>query len=575
MQCISGLAQLLVLQYLTLGFALVTSLQFLDLNSGFLVFGPGWTPGDGQSSTTNGTVYVSFRGSVFYLLGPTNPSATLTLYVDGQSRGTHPDGHFVKLDVGEGNHQVMINAQAPESQPYAFRGIIVDSSNTSTTYSHTPEIYGLSASVVTPNAMILDNTDPCIQYSSGWDESDNELDKWAAHNGTLAMSSGASASMTIYFLGTAIWIFSSQKALRYPNSASISSTMDSGNPDSVSLSSFTANDVALNQKLLLNYTGLTDTLHVMKLSFDSAWDGLTFDFARVEGGPIDCTLFITQLSSSRNGPVLPLSLDLMEILLIVSASALFPLFLVVCVSCSRWKESRAARRQQPRVPIRPSRRLAVTTDDSSSFMSIFTGNRETSTHPLPLVAITEDRPRAMHFPRVMVTPFGPVVLGEEDQRYREQTLARRNKRAMMDQQYTSSSGAGEVVSPDTISEVIDTTATGSDVPSTSRPQTPAGDLTQRNSITSISPPPSYVTDSRGRPFGRPPRLLTREDLGRLVDRVTALRGRDTLPTIESDPGSPALDEEGEEDHVEILARQIVESSSSSQRTRVRTEKNTE
>ncbi len=68
------------------------------------------------------------------------------------------------------------------------------------------------------------------------------------------------------------------------------------------------------------------------------------------------------------------------------------------------------------------------------------------------------------------------------------------------------------------------------------------------------------------------RLLTPDDLGRLVDRVTVLRGwggpsNTTSLRVEN----PAIDEE--DDAVEMLARQIAESGSEG--TRIRTVKGVE
>ena len=174
------------------------------------------------------------------------------------------------------------------------------------------------------------------------------------------------------------------------------------------------------------------------------------------------------------------------------------------------------------------------------------------------------------FPRVMVTPFGPVVLS---QRTQPRLPLRRDSKGINPNPNSNPNPPlplAETVE-DAISEVIEPGAseTGSEVSSLAPSTSVAPILHERDSEWSLSPPPSYMTELRGRQreMGQT-RLLTQEDLGRLVDRVTALRGSARNASLNLSPivseGSHGLAdgriEEGtEEDDVEILARQIVES----------------
>lgn len=185
----------------------------------------------------------------------------------------------------------------------------------------------------------------------------------------------------------------------------------------------------------------------------------------------------------------------------------------------------------------------------------------------------DDPPSEVVFPRIMVTPFGPVVISQGEVQRR--VTPRRTKGAPNHPRITS---AGTEDQPaDTISELNETIAdTGSEISSVA-PSLSVVQATQlRDSILSFEPPPSYITELReGRQVGNM-RLLTHDDLGRLVDRVTVLRRRGrTLDTIDSGDVNQNLDETGEEDPVELLARRIVESGSGSNRTRLRTDKDIE
>ncbi len=73
--------------------------------------------------------------------------------------------------------------------------------NLNATKDYIPQTYGVNASVVPAGTIIMDDTDPCVQYSTGWYQSRD----WKSYNETLTVSNASPSTMTIYFLGPSIW----------------------------------------------------------------------------------------------------------------------------------------------------------------------------------------------------------------------------------------------------------------------------------------------------------------------------------------------------------------------------------
>ncbi len=65
----------------------------------------------------------SYQGTQFQFQEPFNPNATVGLSIDGKHLGTLNDGSFEEMGLADGDHQVLLEIQAPDTNPYVFRGI--------------------------------------------------------------------------------------------------------------------------------------------------------------------------------------------------------------------------------------------------------------------------------------------------------------------------------------------------------------------------------------------------------------------------------------------------------------------
>lgn len=162
-----------------------------------------------------------------------------------------------------------------------------------------PSTLGANSTSVPPDALIYDNTHECLKYSE--EDWSSEWSEWTSYSRTSMRSRYPGSSLTVYFLGTDIWLFGPLG--KDQGCQSITTKLDSEIPVNSQLSS--PNPLGMSetiyQKLLWQRTGLINTLHVLVVQCEQS--EFDVDFIRVAGRSLPNCQQLTSLSpfDSQNG----------------------------------------------------------------------------------------------------------------------------------------------------------------------------------------------------------------------------------------------------------------------------------
>ena len=88
---------------------------------------------------------------------------------------------------------------------FLHRLSVPDGVRLNATTDYLPQTFGIDATAVLPGTIIMNNKDPCVQFSAGWYLGGDADNDWKNYNNSVAVSTGSATAMTIYFMGRAIW----------------------------------------------------------------------------------------------------------------------------------------------------------------------------------------------------------------------------------------------------------------------------------------------------------------------------------------------------------------------------------
>ncbi|QRV77911.1 transmembrane protein [Ceratobasidium sp. AG-Ba] len=171
-------------------------------------------------------------------------------------------------NLGPGDHQLVISHAGMANQSIALDYLLVESNHGSK-----PELTGPGASIVPIEAVIVDDNDPRLEYSAGWEPVLPSETMHAYFNNTMHTTNTPGASVTFRFRGTAAWYFSDIQ----PENGKLNITLD--DESSWVLSSNTGQQ--MQQRMIWNVTGLPNGEHKLVLThYDQAGTRTTLDFFR-------------------------------------------------------------------------------------------------------------------------------------------------------------------------------------------------------------------------------------------------------------------------------------------------------
>ncbi|KAG8711951.1 hypothetical protein FRC08_015213 [Ceratobasidium sp. 394] len=160
-----------------------------------------------------------------------------------------------RTGLGPGDHQVVVKHNGTASQYLGLDYLRIESD-----HGFAPNISGPAASSVPPEALLVDDTDSSLIYSSNW--TTNPAGQYGGYFGrSLHVSETPGDSVTFKFKGTAVWYFSNTNR-RHGN---VQIRVDGGAAEPVSAYGFTW----LQQQLQWSKTDLSDGEHTLVRSNDS------------------------------------------------------------------------------------------------------------------------------------------------------------------------------------------------------------------------------------------------------------------------------------------------------------------
>ncbi|KAF8605551.1 hypothetical protein BDV93DRAFT_521395 [Ceratobasidium sp. AG-I] len=149
---------------------------------------------------------------------------------------------------------------------------------------------GPGASVIPPNAVLVDDSSDMIKYSGPSWEVVNSAKVIGCLGGTQHSSAVLGATATFTFNGTAVWYFSNQRK----ENTMVSISLDGGEPDGIDTSSTT--DYWLMQALIWGKTSLADGPHTVTITHIGAYDTfINVDFFKY----MPSTTLATSTSSTK------------------------------------------------------------------------------------------------------------------------------------------------------------------------------------------------------------------------------------------------------------------------------------
>ncbi|KAG8721155.1 hypothetical protein FRC08_015453 [Ceratobasidium sp. 394] len=172
-----------------------------------------------------------------------------------------------RTGLGPGDHQVVVKHNGTASQYLGLDYLRIESD-----HGFAPNISGPAASTVPPEALLVDDTDSSLVYSSNW--TTNPAGQYGGYFGrSLHVSETPGDSVTFKFKGTAVWYFSNTNR-RHGN---VQIRVDGGGAEAVSAYGFTW----LQQQLQWSKTDLSDGEHTLVMTHaDAPGIRMTLDYFR-------------------------------------------------------------------------------------------------------------------------------------------------------------------------------------------------------------------------------------------------------------------------------------------------------
>ncbi|KAF8596915.1 hypothetical protein BDV93DRAFT_527780 [Ceratobasidium sp. AG-I] len=171
-----------------------------------------------------------------------------------------------KTGLGPGDHSFVVSHAGSQGQYMGLDYLIVESD-----HGFTPNITGPTASVVPKEAVIVDDADPSLIWSEGWDPV-LPSQQWATYFGdSMHRTQTPGSSVTLKFNGTAAWYFSDMN----PSHGRVNITIDG-------VYSYIVDGYAsppVQQRLIWSKTDLADKEHTLILTYQDppgSWGTLDF-----------------------------------------------------------------------------------------------------------------------------------------------------------------------------------------------------------------------------------------------------------------------------------------------------------
>ncbi|KAF8599936.1 hypothetical protein BDV93DRAFT_559922 [Ceratobasidium sp. AG-I] len=251
-------------------------------------YSPNWNllTGFNAPSRTNNTYHYSvtpqsnlvyfFQGDAIYYYADRNfPHGLASVAIDGarwdEVNSTSPSLEsqqllWSKTGLGAGDHQIVISHIGTQGQYIGLDYLRIES-----THGFVPEKSGPAASNVPAGALIVDDTDPSVSYSSNWTIPDSNLGRGAYYRNTLHATQHPGSTATFKFKGTAVWYFSD---IDVPH-GNVQISVDGGSGNTTSGYS----SVQLTQRLIWSQENLEDREHTVVITHaDSDGSYATLDF---------------------------------------------------------------------------------------------------------------------------------------------------------------------------------------------------------------------------------------------------------------------------------------------------------
>ncbi|KAG8796019.1 hypothetical protein FRC12_006348 [Ceratobasidium sp. 428] len=351
------------------------SKAYTDANRDGIQFSSGWGMDDTDSKHYRGTytstttagsyMMLSFSGtSIGYYADKAPDSGVAILALDGRPfNATWRDQNvtttvqrqqqmWMAVGLPEGDHQLVLGTVPSYMNSTGRVGLdyfsIIPVSDSS---SVTPTQLGPGASVVPPNAIIVDNEDPAIEYDSTWKLFVNYGPFGPQFSGptplyfnnTQRSSLHPGATATFTFTGTDVWYFCDD----YWGNANVSISVDGGEGEIIDTSTPAISWVS--QKMWWSKTGLSPRKHTVTVTHV----GLRTEYANV-----DFFMYMPSGESATHG-LSKVMIGTIVGAVVAGVVVLLGLIILGVFIYRRKKSTTTAEEKPTRTPIRTSAAMAA------------------------------------------------------------------------------------------------------------------------------------------------------------------------------------------------------------------------
>ncbi|KAG8714691.1 hypothetical protein FRC08_011582 [Ceratobasidium sp. 394] len=245
------------------------------------------------STEIRGQLIAWLAGDAIQYIGDANPHTLITLWLDGvpgridASNTTQiQQPLWSKRNLGPGDHQLVIRHEGLDESPVTLDFLRIEYEET-----YLPLVSGPAASIVPPNALIMDDTRlDLFEYSppSAWNDTTHS---GMPYNSSLHATTQTGAAITFKFNGTAVWYFADTDI----NHGKMHITLDGKlGTTIVGFSTY-----HLNQRLLWSATDLADGEHTVVVAHaDTDGKFMTVDFFRYLPSATPETISVSTVTST-------------------------------------------------------------------------------------------------------------------------------------------------------------------------------------------------------------------------------------------------------------------------------------
>ncbi|QRW11093.1 transmembrane protein [Ceratobasidium sp. AG-Ba] len=261
-------------------------------------YSPQWYPDAYDTRRKQNTLHTSitvgsnlvyfFQGSaVYYFADRDVPHGPTRIYLDNDTDGVEVLSNASTLlyqqllwratNLGPGDHQLVISHAGLNKQYIGLDYLLVESD-----HGFTPQLAGPAASIVPTEAIIVDDNDPRLEYSAGWDPVLASIPSQTLvtyFNNTMHRTNTPGASVTLRLNGTAVWYFTDLQ----PEHGKFNITVD----DKWSFVLYGNTGQQMQQRMIWNVTDLPYGENKVVLThYDEAGTWTTLDpFKYLPSGP--------------------------------------------------------------------------------------------------------------------------------------------------------------------------------------------------------------------------------------------------------------------------------------------------